>query len=110
MHGVLGFMLGRAISQSNQPVSYPTVSGGQTASQSAGQTPADGMTVTGMPGLGAPAAVPAQQPASSFGAGVLRWFLWLSVLSVMVWAVVYAVRKLRRLRAENTTHYSFERN
>jgi hypothetical protein len=124
MHGLLGFMLGRAMSQSNQPVSYPTASqgqspgqsngqpsgqqGGQGSGQTGGQADGGGM-LAGMPGLGAP--VPASQaPAQSFGASVLRWFIWLGVLSVMAWAVVYAVRKLRRLRAGNTTHYSFERN
>ena len=88
MHGLMGFMLGRAMSQSNQPVSYPTVSNGQPQ----------------------PAAQPATAPAPSFGAGVLRWFIWLLLLSVIVWTVVYSVRKLRRLRAANTPNYSFERN
>ncbi len=110
MHGVLGFMLGRAMSQSHQPVSYPT-----TTTPAAGNpVPADsgaaqaGM-VNGMPGLGDP--VPAAQaPAPSFLATVARWLVWLGVLSVMAWAVVYTVRKLRRLRAGNATNYSFERN
>ena len=108
MHGLLGFMLGRAMSQSNQPVSYPTVNAGQSNGQAGAQasTAADGGMVAGMPGLGAP--VPAAAP--SFGASVLRWFVWLGVLGVMAWAVVYAVRKLRRLRGANASHYSFERN
>ncbi len=112
MHGVLGFMLGRAMSQSHQPVSYPTT----TTPAIGNQVPADsgaaqaGM-VNGMPGLGDP--VPAAQapaPAPSFLATVARWLVWLGVLSVMVWALVYTVRKLRRLRAGNATNYSFERN
>jgi hypothetical protein len=115
MHGLMGFMLGRAMSQSNQPVSYPTVNGGQ---QPAGQPPAvasdaaagAGM-VGGMPGLGeAPRAAPAAPPAQSFGASVLRWFIWLAMLSAVAWTVLYAVRKLRRARAANTPNYSFERN
>lgn len=122
MHGLLGFMLGRAMSQSNQPVSYPTASSGQpngqangqmsgqTNDQNGGQAAGGGM-LAGMPGLGAPVpAAAAPAPAPSFGASVLRWFIWLGVLSIMAWAVVYAVRKLRRLRAGNATHYSFERN
>jgi hypothetical protein len=105
MHGLMGFMLGRAMSQSNQPVSYPTVNGGQ---QPAAQ-PAAGM-VGGMPGLGDAPTVAPTAPQQSFGASVLRWFIWLSMLSAMVWAVVYAVRKLRRMRAGNQSNYSFERN
>lgn len=112
MHGVLGFMLGRAMSQSHQPVSYPTTTTpaiGNPAPADTGAAQA-GM-VNGMPGLGDP--VPAAQapaPAPSFLATVARWLVWLGVLSVMVWAVVYTVRKLRRLRAGNATNYSFERN
>ncbi|SHM91505.1 hypothetical protein SAMN05192549_103215 [Duganella sacchari] len=103
MHGVLGFMLGRAMSQSHQPVAYPTTQGSQPVPQAGAATDSAGM-VTGMPGLGTPA--PAPQP--SFGASVLRWFVWLMVLSALVWLVVYFVRKLRRLRA--APNYSFERN
>jgi hypothetical protein len=112
MAGVLGFMLGRAMSQSHQPVSYPTTNGSQTSQQQpAVESP--GM-VGGMPGLGAesaatlPAAVPAPPPEPSFFTSVLRLFAWLSVLSLMMWAVVYTVRKFRRLRA--APNYSFERN
>lgn len=140
MAGVLGFMLGRAMSQSNQPVSHPTTNGSQqTQTQqqpgAAGPVPApamaDGAVVGGMPGLGdtaAPAAtasvsvppvaatapqpgaamLPAAAPAQSFMASVLRWFAWLSVISVLGWACVYSVRKFRRLRA--APNYSFERN
>ena len=103
MQGILGFMLGRAISQSNQPVAYPTVQ--QPAPQQPAASGPDGM-VGGMPGLNAPAQVPVPQP--SFAHRVLRWLVWLTVVSVMFWAVVYAVRKLRRLRAPS--NYSFERN
>lgn len=108
MAGVMGFMLGRAMSQSHQPVAYPTTSGNQPATQPAATTmgtDSDGR-VTGMPGLGVPAAAPAPQP--SFFMSVLRWFAWLSVLSLLMWAVVYSVRKFRRLRA--APNYSFERN
>ncbi|GJJ02450.1 hypothetical protein RugamoR64_29880 [Duganella rhizosphaerae] len=113
MHGVLGFMLGRAMSQSHQPVSYPTAT---TPAAGPAPVPADSSAaqagmVNGMPGLGDPvpaARVPA--PAPSFLATVARWLVWLGVLSVMVWALVYTVRKLRRLRSGNATNYSFERN
>lgn len=154
MAGVLGFMLGRAMSQSNQPVSHPTTNGSQQtqATQQPGAAapapaivPADGAVVGGMPGLGdtaasaatanvgvpsaaattpqpgatmPPAAAPAPQPgaamppaaapAPSFMSSVLRWFAWLSVLSLLAWACVYSVRKFRRLRA--APNYSFERN
>ena len=109
MHGVLGFMLGRAMSQSHQPVSYPATTGPVV---SGGQAPADSSAaqvgmVNGMPGLGDP--VPAAPPPS-FLARVARWLVWLGVLGVMAWAAVYTVRKLRRLRAGNATNYSFERN
>ena len=92
MHGVLGFMLGRAMSQSHQPVSYPTAT---TPAAGPAPVPADSSAaqagmVNGMPGLGDP--------------------VWLGVLSVMVWALVYTLRKLRRLRSGNATNYSFERN
>jgi hypothetical protein len=103
MAGVMGFMLGRAMSQSHQPVAYPTTSGSQQMQQPA-TTTQDAATVTGMPGLGAPAAA----PKPSFFMSVLRWFAWLGVLSLLMWAVVYSVRKFRRLRTG--PNYSFERN
>jgi hypothetical protein len=110
MAGVLGFMLGRAMSQSNQPVSYPTTNGDQSAVARPAAATADSAVVGGMPGLGdtAPAPLPAAAPAPSFIATVLRWFAWLSVVSLLGWAAVYSVRKFRRLRAG--PHYSFERN
>ncbi|SDH28313.1 MULTISPECIES: hypothetical protein [unclassified Duganella] len=128
MAGVLGFMLGRAMSQSHQPVSYPTTNGSQPAAQHpavAGPATADSAMVGGMPGLGdtAPAAMTpttattaqpgaamtsAAAPAPPFSATVLRWFAWLSVLSLLGWAAVYSVRKFRRLRTG--PNYSFERN
>lgn len=116
MHGVLGFMLGRAMSQSHQPVSYPTTNAPAPAgapvdsgASQAGSGAAQAGMVNGMPGLGDP--VPAAPPpAPSFLARVARWLVWLGVLGVMAWAAVYTVRKLRRLRAGNATNYSFERN
>jgi hypothetical protein len=131
MAGVLGFMLGRAMSQTNQPVAYPTTSGNQpapaasapvatvpagtndTASGTTAATPGlegAGM-VAGMPGLGTPAPVAAPAPpppAPSFMSSVLRLFAWLSVISLLAWAAVFSVRKFRRLRA--APNYSFERN
>ncbi|HEX5342960.1 MAG TPA: hypothetical protein VFX55_10725 [Duganella sp.] len=85
MSGLIGFMLGRAMSQSNQPVAYPTIQGNPPA-----------------------AAVPAPPPEPSFLARVLRLFAWLSVISLLVWAAIYSVRKFRRLRA--APNYAFERN
>ncbi|NYE62583.1 hypothetical protein FHW58_003802 [Duganella sp. 1224] len=134
MAGVMGFMLGRAMSQSHQPVAYPTTSGQQpspqpaaaattpagptmpsTAGAAGNAAPADGAVVTGMPGLAAPspavapsAAVPAVAPQPSFFMSVLRWFAWLCLLSLLAWTAVYSVRKFRRLRA--APNYSFERN
>lgn len=116
MNGVLGFMLGRAMSQANQPVAYPTAPG---MAGSAPPPPAVDPAVnpagqiTGMPGLGDPPAVEARTPAPpqrSFGASVLRWFVWLGLLSGIAWAGVFAVCKLRRLRAARQPNYSFERN
>ncbi|RZT05584.1 hypothetical protein SAMN05216319_5120 [Duganella sp. CF402] len=120
MAGVLGFMLGRAMSQSNQPVAYPTTNGNQPAPAATVPADAAGAAATagpdgtglvgGMPGLGAPApaAIPAPPPEPSFMAGVLRLFAWLSILSLLGWAAFYSVRKFRRLRAG--PNYSFERN
>ena len=127
MAGVLGFMLGRAMSQSQQPVSYPTTNGSQPASQqpapgTSGTAPDSAGMVGGMPGLGgpvaisgsvagpvpAPVAMSASPAAPSFFASVLRLFAWLSILSLLMWAAVYSVRKFRRLRAG--PNYSFERN
>ena len=122
MSGVVGFMLGRAMSQANQPVAYPTSSPPPVATTyptTAGSvpppTPAINQAgqITGMPGLGDAPAVNARTPAPpqpSFGASVLRWFAWLGLVSVIAWAAVFAVRKVRRLRAARQPHYSFERN
>lgn len=106
MAGVLGFMLGRAISQSNQPVSYPTTNGGPAAAQQ----PTNQAAAAPIAAAAASASAPAQAGpgAPSFVASVLRWFAWLAVLGVLAWSAVYTVRKFRRLRA--APHYSFERN
>jgi hypothetical protein len=119
MSGVVGFMLGRAMSQANQPVAYPTSPTAPahptTAPGVPPPTPAinrDGQ-LTGMPGLGDAPAINARTPAPpqpSFGAGVLRWFAWLGLASGIAWAAVFAVRKVRSLRAARQPHYSFERN
>lgn len=103
MAGLMGFMLGRAMSQSHQPVAYPTANDRPVPATASG--PEGGGMVAGMPGLGQPAPTP---PQPSFLMSVLRWFAWLFVLSLLVWTVVYVVRKFRRLRA--TPNYSFERN
>jgi len=113
MNGVLGFMLGRAMSQANQPVAYPTPS--TTAGSVPPPAPAINQAgqITGMPGLGDPPAADARAPAPpqpSFGASVLRWFAWLGLVSAVAWAAVFAVRKLRRARAARQPNYSFERN
>lgn len=159
MNGMLGFMLGRAMSHNNQTVVYTngngagnpgnggvvngnggngnngggnnngngnggdSGNGGNANNSGSGDGGADGNgKLAGMPGLGDPADVAAAAaaaataaqaraaPAPSFGASVLRLFAWLSVIGLMVWTVVYSVRKLRRLRAGNATNYSFERN
>ncbi len=119
MHGVLGFMLGRAMSQANQPVAYPTSSTSSTYPATAGSAPPPAPAInqdgqlTGMPGLGDPPAANARTPAPpqpSFGASVLRWFVWLGLLSGIAWAAVFAVRKVRHLRAARQPNYSFERN
>ncbi|USX14474.1 hypothetical protein NHH88_01355 [Oxalobacteraceae bacterium OTU3CAMAD1] len=122
MSGVVGFMLGRAMSQANQPVAYPTSSTPPVATTyptTAGSvpppTPAINQAgqITGMPGLGDAPAVNARTPAPpqpSFGASVLRWFAWLGLVSGIAWAAVFAVRKVRSLRAARQPHYSFERN
>ncbi|SEO30280.1 hypothetical protein SAMN05428959_106189 [Duganella sp. CF517] len=125
MSGVVGFMLGRAMSQANQPVSYPASSTSPTPPvpatypSTAGSVPPpvpainQAGQITGMPGLGDAPAANARTPAPpqpSFGARVLRWFAWLAVCSGIAWVAVLAVRKVRRLRAARQPHYSFERN
>ena len=140
MHGVIGFMLGRAMSQSNQPVAYPTVANGGNAGGTAagaagtaapsaaatsdwaqgGAASAGGAisasaqqagTSAAMAGMPATARQASAQPAApSFGASVLRFFIGFAVLGTMFWALVYTVRKLRRLRAGNAARYAFERN
>ena len=106
MHGVLGFMLGRAMSQP-QPVYYPQNNGGH-GSSNAGEW--DSGTVTTASTSAAMTPVPQAAPAPSFLASVLRLFLWLALVSGLVWLVIYTVRKLRRLRSANAARYSFERN
>ena len=117
MHGVIGFMLGRAMSQP-QPVYYPQNNGGHgnngsNTSNNAGDWD-NGSTATLSGSTSATAAamapVPQAAPARSFLATVLRTFVWLALVSGLVWLAIYTVRKLRRLRAASAAHYSFERN
>jgi hypothetical protein len=91
-------------------VSYPTTNGSQPAAAGAAPGAESTAAIGGMPGLGEPAAVrtPVPAPQPSFMASVLRLFAWLSVVSLLMWAVVYSVRKFRRLRA--APNYSFERS
>ncbi|MFA9215784.1 MAG: hypothetical protein ACEQSK_01640 [Sphingomonadaceae bacterium] len=98
MYGVMGFMLGRAMSQP-QPVSVPHNRHTEWDSNTA---PAASPAMAQTP---APAAAPA-----SFGLSVLRGLMWLALVSGLLWLALYTVRKLRRLRSTTTTHYSFERN
>jgi hypothetical protein len=55
-----------------------------------------------------PGAVPAV-PQSSFGASVLRTFLWLLILSAIGWAIYFALRRYARVRQNRTPNYTFER-
>jgi hypothetical protein len=112
MAGVVGFMLGRATSHP-APVYYPPVVVQNTpAAGSPGATggtvSADGSTAPAAAAAMTPVPVPAPQP--SFAASVLRVFFWLALMSGLVWLVVYMVWKVRRIRAANAAHYSFERN
>lgn len=91
MHGVIGFMLGRAMSPQPQ-MSYPPY-----GAAPAPATPAAAMT-------------PAPEPAPSFLASAVRVFFWLLLMSGLVWLVVYLVWKARRLRAAHAARYAFERN
>lgn len=120
MYGLMGFMLGRSMAQpahaQPQPQSQPqpTAAGQPVAQQAPDQVAAGtGATVGGMPSL-QPAEVPVvAPPAQSFGASVLRTFLWLVLLSLVAWLLYYSVRKYRRLRsgaAASGRNYSFERN
>lgn len=121
MSGVVGFMLGRAMSHP-QPVYYPQNNGGQgNGGNNGGNGGGNGgdwdsgqnttlAGSTGATGAAAMTPVPQAAPAPSFGATVLRTFVWLALVSGLVWLVIYTVRKLRRLRSANAAHYSFERN
>ena len=109
MHGVIGFMLGRAMSQP-QPVYYPQNNGGRGS----GGDWDGGSTATLSGSTGATSAamtpMPTVAPAPSFGVRVLRFFAWLALVSGLLWLAIYTVRKLRRLRAASAAHYAFERN
>ena len=108
MSGVVGFMLGRAMSQQTQ-MSYPPYGQSYPGAPAAGATvSADGVTAPAAAAAMAP--VPAPAPKPSFAASVLRVFFWLALMSGLVWLVVYIVWKVRRIRAANAAHYSFERN
>ncbi len=113
MHGVIGFMLGRAMSQP-QPVYYPpNNNSGHGNSNNNGGDWDSNTTLAGSTGTATSAAmapVPAPAPAPSFGATVLRLLVWLALVSGLVWLAIYTVRKLRRLRSASAAHYSFERN
>jgi hypothetical protein len=108
MSGVVGFMLGRAMSQQTQ-MSYPPYGQsypGAPAANSGATVNADGSTAP----AAAAAMTPVPVPKPSFAATVLRVFFWLALMSGLVWLVVYMVWKVRRIRAANAAHYSFERN
>ncbi len=106
MHGVLGFMLGRAISQP-QPGYYPQNNGGHASSNTGDW---DSGTVSTASTSAAMTPVPQAATAPSFLGSVLRLFLWLALVGGLVWLLMYTLRKLRRLRSANAEHYSFERN
>jgi len=116
MSGVVGFMLGRAMSQQTQ-ISYPPYGQGYPGAPAAGSgNPGAAATTANADGWTAPATAAAMTPAPvavpqpSFAATVLRVFFWLALMSGLVWLVVYMVWKVRRIRAANAAHYSFERN
>jgi len=113
MSGVVGPMLGRAMSQQAQ-MSYPPYGQSYPAGPAASAgTPAATVNADGSTAPAAAAAmtpVPAPAPQPSFAASVLRVFFWLALMSGLVWLVVYMVWKVRRIRAANAAHYSFERN
>jgi len=116
MHGMIGYMLGRAMSQQTQ-VSYPPYgpgvgAGGAGSPGTATGTPGAVATVDGVTApVAAAVMTPLPAPVQhSFAATVLRAFFWLALVSGLVWLVLYVVWKLRRIRAANAAHYSFERN
>lgn len=102
MHGVIGFMLGRAMSPHTQ-MSYPPYGPAPAPAPAAAST---------VDGAAAPAAAAAMTPAPapSFLASAVRLFFWLLLMSGLVWLVVYMVWKVRRIRAANAARYAFERN
>lgn len=108
MHGVIGFMLGRAMSQHTQ-MSYPPY--GPNPAATPAPPPAPTATVDGAAAPAAAAAMtPVPAPAPSLLASIVRVFFWLLLMSGLVWLVVYMVWKVRRIRAANAARYAFERN
>lgn len=118
MHGVVGFMLGRALSQ---PAYYPGNNGNgnsnsnSNSSGNAHNRPGgdwnDGNAVQGEVGsLNAGAVSTPVAPAPSLGASIVRLLAWLALLGGLAWLLVYMVGKWRRIKAASVTNYSFERN
>jgi hypothetical protein len=97
----MGFMLGRALSGGHNNGSYNNGSynnGGNGAYVSNGSTSSSAAAMGNV-----------EQPASSFGAKVLRTFLWLVILGAIGWLIYFGVRSLTRSGARNAPNYSFER-
>jgi hypothetical protein len=97
-HAMLGFMLGRAMSGG-----HGAGNGGNNGNN--GYASHD----TGAVQLDAPGAVATAAPASSFGASVLRTFLWLVILGTIGWGIYFVVRRLKRARQASAPNYTFER-
>ncbi len=91
-HAVMGFMLGRAMSGGNHNNGYPN--------QNYGNGNGNGNVQAGMPGA---------EPRSSFGATVLRTFLWLAIIGGIGWLIYFAVRRYKRVKQDSAPNYSFER-
>ena len=85
----IGFMLGHALSGSHSNGGYAGNNGAY-------------------PGNGQAGGVPVVEH-SSFGATLLRTFLWLLILGSLGWLVYFVVRRFKRAKQDSAPNYSFER-
>lgn len=95
-NAILGFLLGRSMSNSHANSAYPS---NPNNAGMAASTRAD-----------SPAAAAEAPRERSLGMSLLRTFVWLVILSVVAWLAYFGWKFLRRGKAPSTANYSFDRN